>query len=434
MEEFTPFANNAVDIFRNESTTPKFETAIFIIDTNILLAPYRASNEAFEEVIEIYTKLNNQGKLFIPAQVAREFAKNRPGVLATLHKSILNASGQSLSEKTKIAPILDADEDFEEAKRLLKESKKLLQKHKEKMELVASKVASWSLDDPVLQQYRKIFDDKNIIECRIGNEKIQDTKSKRYKSKTPPGFKDSGKDDGGIGDLIIWATILQIGQDQKKDIIFITADTKEDWFHLADGDPIFPRYELVEEYKHSTNGGKFGISNLSNLLKIMGANDKTVQEFEVSSSEAADLSFQATPMLALHPLLSAEHRVHRRLAVASGNILFDFGQGDGEIDFLVYVSGSIIAICAMDAAVFSSVSSLEEYAHEIAEAGTKYDELVFVFSGGMNNIKQILNKIKGLKSSKPLFSCILMVTSDEVDSVVVNNCSHPIMHDIFSLF
>jgi hypothetical protein len=45
----------------------------------------------------------------------------------------------------------------------------------------------------------------------------------------PPGFKDQGKP----GDLIIWNTILHLGVEKKKSIIFVSTDEKTDWWHQS---------------------------------------------------------------------------------------------------------------------------------------------------------------------------------------------------------
>jgi len=437
MDEFKPFLKNAADIFSVENASPDFENSIFVIDTNILLAPYRASNEAFEEVTKIYSKLNQKSQLFIPAQVAREFAKNRPAVLTSLHKQIINASGASLSAKLKIAPILDTDEDFIEAKRLFDEAKDFLNKHRQKMELVASKVASWSLDDPVLQQYRKIFSAKNIIECNLNNDVIDAAKVKRFKSKTPPGYKDLSKDDGGIGDLIIWSTIIQIGKEQQRDIIFITAETKEDWYHLVDGHHIFPRYELIEEYKQATKGHRLGIANLSTLLKERGADEKAVLEFEDNQadlSNSQDARFPATDIQLNQPTVAAEFRFRRRLSSASSKFPFDLSYVYGDIDFLINVSGSTIAVCVFNASEISSVKILNTLIYKSSKFAKSYNELVFVIYGAQHEIGLLPSLMEAFQLQNFLFSYIIVVESGDFEHVMANNCNHPIMQEIYSLF
>ena len=62
-------------------------------------------------------------------------------------------------------------------------------------------------------------------------------KSRRYRDKVPPGYKDASKDDGGIGDFLIWKTLLQLGSKEKKDFVFVTGEQKPDWFNQASGEP-----------------------------------------------------------------------------------------------------------------------------------------------------------------------------------------------------
>lgn len=63
----------------------------------------------------------------------------------------------------------------------------------------------------------------------------------RYKSQTPPGYKDSKKDGvSKYGDLIVWAETYEYAASNNKNIIFVTDDVKEDWWEkLCDGRILF---------------------------------------------------------------------------------------------------------------------------------------------------------------------------------------------------
>jgi PIN like domain len=72
--------------------------------------------------------------------------------------------------------------------------------------------------------------------------------TERYEQKIPPGYKDSDK--GGtrqFGDLVIWNELLEHARATKLPIIFITSDTKEDWWWKQGQQTIGPRPELVQE-------------------------------------------------------------------------------------------------------------------------------------------------------------------------------------------
>lgn len=70
----------------------------------------------------------------------------------------------------------------------------------------------------------------------------------------PPGFKDSGKDGTDkYGDLVIWLQMIDKAKADGKSIVFVTADTKEDWWWKSHGHTLGPRRELVEEIRREAN-------------------------------------------------------------------------------------------------------------------------------------------------------------------------------------
>ncbi|MET0945051.1 MAG: PIN-like domain-containing protein, partial [Flavobacterium sp.] len=64
------------------------DNCIFVIDTNVLLLPYTTTSSGFEEIKKAFSKLISKNQLLIPAQVAREFAKNRPEKIKTLFQQL----------------------------------------------------------------------------------------------------------------------------------------------------------------------------------------------------------------------------------------------------------------------------------------------------------------------------------------------------------
>jgi hypothetical protein len=49
----------------------------FVLDTNELLLPYKIGSHDLEEIGKVYRRLLGEKRLFVPGQVAREFAANR---------------------------------------------------------------------------------------------------------------------------------------------------------------------------------------------------------------------------------------------------------------------------------------------------------------------------------------------------------------------
>ena len=98
--------------------------------------------------------------------------------------------------------------------------------------------------------------------------------------KIPPGFKDDRKADDGVGDFLIWLTILEIAK-QKKHVIFVSGDEKNDWFYISEKQALYPRFELIIEFQEISKGKTFHILKLSELLNLFGADKKAVEEIQV---------------------------------------------------------------------------------------------------------------------------------------------------------
>lgn len=278
MQAFTPYSEDPAGVFQTVRKEPDLSSALVVLDTNVLLAPYRSSSEALDAIVETYTALKKESRLVVPAQVAREFARNRPALLTQLQKTIQDARGVSVNGKLEPLPILSAAQEYQDASRELQVASQALRRFRELIEKLSVRIASWEHDDPVLQAYRPILEASVVRDLAEPDAGLHAIKKARFESGLPPGNKDANKEDGGLGDVAIWLTILELGKALNRDLVFITEERKADWFHKYGEHRLFPRYELVEEYAHASNGRAFGILSLSTLLKRMGARDEVVAE------------------------------------------------------------------------------------------------------------------------------------------------------------
>jgi hypothetical protein len=144
----------------------------------------------------------------------------------------------------------------------------------------------------------------------------------------PPGYKDASKDDGGIGDFLIWKTLLLLGEREKKDMVFVTGKQKPDWFNQASGAPTFPRYELIDEFRRASAGKGFGLMTLHQLLVEMHVSDELVKDIQKAEDEVRLFS----PQLHTSSLNSESIFTTRTLNPTAGTTfipgssLFKFGE------------------------------------------------------------------------------------------------------------
>ena len=102
----------------------------------------------------------------------------------------------------------------------------------------------------------------------------------RYSKKIPPGYKDAKKDSGDLdkfGDLIIWKEMMAKAKADKRPVIFISDDVKEDWWWIHKGRKLGPRPELVEEFKNESGQG-FHIYEFSQFLRFAAIRYPEVKE------------------------------------------------------------------------------------------------------------------------------------------------------------
>ena len=226
-----------------------WKNAIFILDANVILNLYRYSDDSSKEFIETIKKLGD--RIWIPYQVGLEFNKNRLSVISDQKKLY-----EEFEKK-----INDIINEIENNNRNPFLPKTLFQK------LVAIKSDIKVEVDKKISLYDKslsadvLLDTINVIfENKIGDnfnhdelKQIFSEGEKRYKEEIPPGYCDSKKPESKrYGDLIIWKQIIKKAKDDKKDIIFIVDDRKEDWWLEHHGKTISPRPELLREFKSET--------------------------------------------------------------------------------------------------------------------------------------------------------------------------------------
>jgi hypothetical protein len=83
----------------------------------------------------------------------------------------------------------------------------------------------------------------------------------RVERRVPPGYMDVRKEgDGALGDFFVWEQIVRAAAGSGSDVLFVTADAKEDWWRKERGVNRGPRPELAEELRARGGGRLFMLS------------------------------------------------------------------------------------------------------------------------------------------------------------------------------
>lgn len=250
---------------------------IVVLDTSTLLLPYAVRKDDLNAIGHVYKRLAEQNRIFIPSRAAREFAKNRERKLGEMVKAIDDMRSRLPTVSERISPLLEGMKEHEEAKAagaLLSQASK---SYSEALKALLDKITRWHGDDPVSQLYNEVFREC-ITDSGKSKNALESEWAQRAAINRPPGYKDKGKADGGLGDFLIWDTVLHIGGEKEKDLAFVTGDVKSDWFVRSGRTALYPRLELVDEYKEVSGGRSFRICSLHELLAEMKVSKDIVEE------------------------------------------------------------------------------------------------------------------------------------------------------------
>lgn len=245
-EEFKGYSKYSQNEFKRI-----WNNGTIVVDTNIILNFYRYSNKTREELYKILDDLKE--RLWIPYQVAYEYFSNKKNVIESangLFKELNQKVEQSFGDlesyiNSKAAKKL-------ECKRLilekLEETKKNIYKFINDEEDSKKKNAN---EEKIEKLIFNLFDNK-MGDKIIGSEyeKIKEEGLRRVKNKLPPGYKDSDKEENG--DYYIFYSMIKYAKENKTDIIFVTDDTKDDWFIRIMGEKKGGDYRLLNEFFKET--------------------------------------------------------------------------------------------------------------------------------------------------------------------------------------
>ncbi|HEY9061437.1 MAG TPA: PIN domain-containing protein [Pseudobacteroides sp.] len=255
-----------------------------VLDTNVLLMPYNIGKTSLEEIEKIYQNIISENRFFLPSQVVREFIRNRPTKLADIYKWLLDKKSKLRSMQEGKYPTLEGIEGYGDMIQIEKEIDDLLQKYKKSIDMVVRHIRDLNWDDRVSIVYKRLFTPSTIYELKYKEEEIANELEKRKIHSIPPGYKDSAKADGGIGDLLVWKSVLEIGK--SNNVIFVSGDSKADWWYKRENEAIYPRYELIYEFMNYTSNNTIHIINFSTFLDLFGALDETVKEIKEEEIKA----------------------------------------------------------------------------------------------------------------------------------------------------
>jgi hypothetical protein len=376
------------------------DSATIILDTTTLLLPY-AGTHSLQEIAGVYRSLIAGRRLVVPGQVAREFVSHRATkILELLEKLEVMRSKLGLPDAPNF-PLLEDNEDYKRLLKLHEEARANRTGLGQAIAAVIARVRKWYLNDPVSVLYRELFVSGVVRDTACERESLLKDLDWRNTHDVPPGNKDKGKPDRGIGDRLIWFTVLAIGR-EKKDVIFVSSDYKKgDWVYFRDQGRLYPRQELVEEYRRVSEGGSLHIIELANLLELFNVTQSTVEE--VSHKEQL-LRLEAESVATVGATVTADHRQR----VASNDSLHEWAE---QIAMRVIRDKFVTGVPGPSYGPYDHILALTD-----AVAG-----VVVKLVHRQDEILAQVDHIRGYYTSSPKDRYILALVTDLANTIVVGH-------------
>ncbi len=270
------------------------EETIFVFDTNVLLNLYQYSNETQDNFFKTLVAI--QDRVWIPFHVALEYQRRRLDVIRN-EKSIPR---EMLKKITEIEDTIKKKFSFSNFK-LNTRNPSLFSKEQKLQKDIISLVNDFKKEIEKVDKQQPCVRSLDIIRNKL--DEILDTKigdepdqswldelytegQERYDKNIPPGYEDESKakdkDNASFtfdeilyerkfGDLIIWKQAIDYVKDKEniKNVVFITDDSKEDWWEIVDSGgekKIGARQELKNEIYKKGNVDNFKMYRTNDFL------------------------------------------------------------------------------------------------------------------------------------------------------------------------
>jgi hypothetical protein len=247
-----------------------WDTAIFVPDANVLLHCLRHPAAVREELLRLFDVLKSS--LWIPYQVGLEFHRNRLDVelgAQDAYELVIKDQEAVLEKARERLRQLRAHPTIDVAKELAALN---MFSADFRTRMVAAQAAH-----PAEEIAGAVVRLTELLDGSVGEKwkaeqfaALKKEGEDRYAKKIPPGYMDAKKDSGEFdkfGDLIIWKEMIAKAKADKRPIIFISDDAKEDWWWIHKGRKLGPRPELIEEFK-AESSQDFHIYEFSQFLRF----------------------------------------------------------------------------------------------------------------------------------------------------------------------
>lgn len=276
-----------------EELSRLWNEGLIVPDTNVWLDPYRMSQETTDALLGILEAFRE--RIRVPYQFAQEFARNRFELLVQ-HRFVYR-------DRVELVRNLIAELQSKRSHPFLpSEQIDGLEKIRIAFELEERKHQDLITQDPMLERILGLME-PNVGPPPDDLPKWHDEAKSRYAKQIPPGYKDQKKDEPDCwGDFLGWRQMIAIAINEKKPVVFVTSDVKEDWWWRIKGETIGPRHELKAEF-YKESGVPFYIYRTDQFVKMASEHlerdlpPRTIEELAETREQLPGSREKAIPTL-----------------------------------------------------------------------------------------------------------------------------------------
>jgi hypothetical protein len=290
--------------------TELWKTCVFAFDASALLDCYRLTPASCDEYFWALEKVKD--RIWLPHQAGLEYYDNRVEVIETGEASYGRIPQIARDAANVFKKALDRYRQYRwiEADRWESILERAVEQIVSEISAENHVLSGYPSVDPIEQRLQTLFAGK-VGDPYLSMYKIFTRAEQRIQLSIPPGFKDSAekKDFHRYGDIVLWFQLLDFAKASKKGLVFITSDSKADWWNRANGKTAGVRPELVQEM-HMAAGVRFHMYTPNRFMEyakqFFGSQEgapvleRTADELlEVQNQKAAEAERERIPVATL---------------------------------------------------------------------------------------------------------------------------------------
>ncbi|GEL48037.1 hypothetical protein CHO01_31530 [Cellulomonas hominis] len=275
-----------------------FASALIVLDSSVLLNLYRVGADTRESWLTVLSSVRE--RLVMPFQVATEVTRNAPAVRSSLADTY--AALRKDLEAVKGLPSARFASRHLHADRLAG-LRQVVDQHVEAMltGLDAVQRGDHALvtadDDSVMAALEELYDGRILPapDATTVRARVAEFVEHRGPNQIPPGWEDAKAKSTPMlqaGDYLLWAELLEHAAATRRAVVFVTDDSKDDWWERRDG--LRPAPALVAEFQQVTGAAYAQVTSpdfLAAAQRLLGQDESpeaVAETTEASSIEAAE--------------------------------------------------------------------------------------------------------------------------------------------------